>query len=126
MSVDTEIKMLYALQNYIMTMGEEMTLDQIETVRGITLDLVKAKGLKNKIQRELRLDATSVREFVQQIFEIIAGRIRGPEAKNLMNDILNQVIIPFRNKDRIHSGEIDPDQMKNSFLKKVEAAIPVE
>jgi hypothetical protein len=118
-SVDTEIKLLYALQTYVMSIGPELTLDQIEILRGLATDLLKAKALKNKIQRELRLDATSVKEFVNQIFNIISARVRGPEAKNIMNDILNEVIIPFRTQDRIRPGEMDPAEMRQRISKKV-------
>lgn len=112
LNVDHEIKILYALQQLLLVSKQGdpeviLTADKIEQIQKLTMDLVKTKAIKNKIQREMRLDTKAVDEFVNQIFGIIENHIIGPEAKAIFSDIINNVIVPFRSRDRITGGSID-------------------
>jgi hypothetical protein len=109
LDVDHEIKTLYALQQYIMTSPgseQELSRPDIELLQELTMNIVKSKSIKNKIQREMRLDATSVKEFVSQVFNIIGKHVHGAELRNILTDIQNDVLVPFRNRDRIVGGDI--------------------
>lgn len=121
LNVDHEIKFLYALQQYVLTMGEtsQLSLPQIELLRDFTNDLVKTKAIKNKIQKEIRLDHSTVRDFVKSIFDIIVQRVQGAEAQNILQDIYNQVIVPYQNNDKISGSGFD---MKEQIQKTIDKA----
>lgn len=116
--LENEIKILYALQQYVMsnTIDGVLNLDQIDIIRKITSDLVKTKAIKHKIQREMKLDNTTVKEFVNQIFKTISENIKGPESKRLMTEILNKVIIPFQNTDRIGKSDVLGEEKVHRYL----------
>lgn len=109
-SLDPEIQMLYTLQNYILTMERDervhLSIEEIQMLQSLTSDIIKAKTVKAKIQRELKMDSTSIKEFIDQIFGLIAQRVDPAKAKLLFADILNQVIVPFQNKDRIAGDKV--------------------
>lgn len=121
LNVDHEIKFLYALQLMLSTMsadGENLSLDVLEQLQSLTMDIVKTKAIKNKIQREMRLDASSVKEFVEQIFKIVARRVPKNEAQNIFTDIMNDVIIPYRNQAKISGSNFDLKEKMLSVVAK--------
>jgi hypothetical protein len=120
LNVDHEIKFLYTLQQYVLTMSGELNLTQIETLQDMTMDIVKAKSIKNKIQKEMRLDASAVKDFVKNIFDIIIQSVPGPEAQRILNDVMNKVIVPYKNKQRITNAHYDFEETIQKTLKKVE------
>jgi hypothetical protein len=110
LNVDHEIKFFYTLQLMLTTMspdGINLPIEVIEKLQSLTMDIVKTKAIKNKIQREMRLDASSIKEFIEQIFKIIVQRVPKPEAQNILQDIMNEVIVPYRNQARISGSTID-------------------
>lgn len=120
LNVDHEIKFLYTLQLMLTSMssdGVNLPLEVIEKLQSLTMDIVKTKAIKNKIQREMRLDATSIKEFVGQIFKIITQRVPKNEAQNILTDIMNEVIIPYRNQARISGSSLD---LKDQITKVIE------
>lgn len=120
LNVDHEIKFLYALQQYVLTMSPEMNLTQIETLQDMTMDIVKTKAVKNKIQKEMRLDASAVKDFVKNIFDIIVQTVPGSDAQRILNDIMNKVIVPYKNKQRITNARYDFEETIQKTLKKVD------
>lgn len=118
MPLELDIKLLYALQQYTMSRGIEgqLGLDQIDLVRKITGDILKAKTIKHKIQREMKLDNTTVKEFVNQIFKTISENVQGPEAKRLMEDIMNKVIVPFQSTDRLSDKDFTSEAQVHRYL----------
>jgi len=120
LNVDHEIKFLYALQQYFLTSSDDdkITVQMVEILREITMDIVKTKAIKNKIQKEVRLDASTVRDFVKNIMDIIVKRIPGAEAQNILQDIYNNVIIPYKNTDKISSSRFDYKEEIERLVKK--------
>ncbi|MFW9949859.1 MAG: hypothetical protein ACFFKA_07025, partial [Candidatus Thorarchaeota archaeon] len=120
LNVDHEIKFLYALQQYLMTLGESnaLSIATIELLRDLTIDIVKTKAIKNKIQKEVRLDHSTVKDFVKSIFDIIVQRVQGAEAQNILQDIYNKVIVPYQNNDKITKSNFDfKDQIDKTLRK---------
>lgn len=109
LNVDHEIKFLYALQqNLLLTVDAELIPPQVvEELRELTMDIVKTKAVKNKIQKEVRLDASTVRDFVKNIMDIIVRRVPGAESQNILQDIYNNVIVPYKNSDKISGARFD-------------------
>lgn len=120
-SLDPEIKMLTALYQFVLTRprdSEDMDVEEIDTIREIIKDLVKTKALRNKIQREMRLDASSVKEFVHQIFSVISYAVNPAVAKKIMEDINNKVLVPFMSKDRIIGKDMNFETKAAETIKK--------
>lgn len=120
LNVDHEIKFLYALQQYLLITSENNVIlpQTIEALRELTMDIVKTKAVKNKIQKEVRLDASTVRDFVKNIMDIIVRRVPGAEAQNILQDIYNKVIVPYKNTDKISSSRFDFKEEVEKTLKK--------
>lgn len=120
LSVDHEIKFLYALQQYLLVTSEEDRIlpQTIEVLQDITMNIVKTKAIKNKIQKEVRLDASTVRDFVKSIMDIIVRRVPGSEAQNILQDIFNNVIVPYKNSDKISSSRFDFKEEIDKTLRK--------
>lgn len=125
LNVDHEIKFLYAIQQYILTSSDSGMLSsaQLEALQNITMDIVKTKSIKNKIQKQLKLDASSVKEFVKNIFEIIVQRVPGAEAQNILRDIYNNVIVPYRNSDKITGSKFDFKAEIDKTIKNAESNV---
>jgi hypothetical protein len=109
LNVDHEIKFLYALQqNLLLTIQDPLIPPALVVeLRELTMDIVKTKAIKNKIQKEVRLDSSTVRDFVKNIMDIIVKRVPGAEAQNIMQDIFNNVIVPYKNSDKISNSRFD-------------------
>lgn len=112
-SIDDDIKFLYALQAYFLEKkgqnadGKEVDLssDNIELALKITDSIIKAKEKRVKIKKEIVLDATTVRAFIDQIFRIIMANTNKAHSRRILTEILDGVIMPFKQSGRI-SGDL--------------------
>jgi hypothetical protein len=109
-SLEPEIRILSALLNYVLTFPEEsdreeLTIEEIETAQGLVKELVKAKALRQKLMREIQLDYKNVKVFIDQIFSIIMNSVDGPQARNIIQDIYNKVIVPYRNSSKLTGSD---------------------
>jgi len=121
LNVDHEIKFLYALQQYVLTMATDLNLQQVDALQELTMNIVKTKSIKNKIQKEMRLDASAVKDFVKNIFDIVVQTVPGPEAQRILNDIMNKVIVPYKNKQRITNARYDFEETIKKTLEKAKS-----
>jgi len=107
-NLDHDIQLLYTLQQYLMTRFQDeayvLTLEEIRVISDLTKEIVKTKAIKYKLKRELQLDNNTVKEFVNQIFTVIVDYIPGPQSQKILEDIMNKVIVPFKNRDQITSS----------------------
>jgi len=126
--VDDEIRLLYAMQGYIMTRTRKMldedgneteegylSGDDIELIMKLTDKILKAKDLRVKLNKELVLDTASVKSFVNQIFKIIGEQVSESIARSIMMDIMEEVIVPFKTKGRIRGTELHFDEEKGEI-----------
>lgn len=112
-SIDDDIKFLYALKAYFLekkghnSEGKEVDLssDNIELLLKITDTIIKAKEKRVKIKKEIVLDATTVRAFIDQIFRIIVANTNQAHSRRILTEILDGVITPFKQSGRI-SGDL--------------------
>ena len=127
-SVDEDIRLLYSLQSYIFTRrkiedkeGDEtedgyLKADDVELLMKLTGQILKAKDLRAKLNKELQLDTQTVKSFVNQIFKIIATEAAQGTADRIMREIVEGVIVPFKTKGRIKGPDLlyDPDSREIS------------
>lgn len=118
-SVDPEIIKLESLIQYIMTSpreeGEEISIEEISLIKDLVKEIVKAKVTRVKILREMRIDTTLIKDFVNNVFKVVLLHTSGPVARKIYNDILNTVLVPFKNRDRFN-----PSELTNSADEKLE------
>jgi|SRR5690606_16432506 len=122
--LDPEIKILSALLNYILTLPEdsertELSLEEIETAKGLLKEIIKAKTLRQKMLREIQLDYKHVKEFVGQIFSVIVHDLDPVQARNLMSDIYNKVIVPFQKTSQLSTSDYSLKQKISEVVSKV-------
>jgi hypothetical protein len=112
-SVDDDIKALYALQTYILSRRRDenndgyITNQDIDLVMKLTDKIFKAKELRVKLNKEVSLDTTTVKAFVDQIFKIIMANAAKNVGKRILTEILDEVIVPFKTQGRIVGAEFD-------------------
>jgi len=132
-SIDDDIKFLYALKAYFLEKrgrnadGKEIDLssDNIELALKITDTIIKAKEKRVKIKKEIVLDATTVRAFIDQIFRVIVANTNQAHSRRILTEILDGVILPFKQSGRI-SGDIGFTNNTRKIAKDVGAEIDDE
>lgn len=109
LNVDHEIKFMTALRDYLLTIEENgvLTMDQIDRLHEHTMNIVKAKAIKNKIQKEMRLDVSTIKEFISQVFTIISQHVPTSQSQRIFRDVVNRVLVPFKNTDKFSGGQAD-------------------
>ena len=118
-SVDDDIRMMYVLKQYLLqghhlrvnapTEGKgrkkagehQLSLETIDMILKITKEIVSTKKLRHQLEREVKLDMSTVQTFVDQIFKVLAAEAPRPIAKKLMVSILEDVITPLQTAGRI-------------------------
>ena len=118
-NVDDDIKNLYALQAVVLSSrkasedGEDGVLysKDIDLLMSITDKILKAKALRVKLNKEMSLDITTIKLFVNQIFKIIVAETAETVSRRILTAIVDGVIVPFRTQGRIKGGafEYDPE-----------------
>ncbi len=114
-SVDEDIKGMYALVTYVMQRRRDtenpeegfLTNQDIDLVMKITDKIIKAKELRPKLKKEVSLDTTTVKAFVDQIFKIIMQNAAKNVGKRILTEIMDEVIVPFKTQGRIVGKEFD-------------------
>jgi len=113
--VDEDIRMLYALQSYFLESKskpdkdgkeKELSYDDIELSLKIINSIISAKEKRVKLKKEVVLDASTVKVFVDQVFKIIVGNTNQAHSRRILTEILDNVIMPFKHSGRI-AGQID-------------------
>ncbi len=121
--VDDEIRLLYALQGYLMSRAKPLvdeegnkteegylSSDNIELLMKLSDKILKAKDLRVRLNKELVLDTASVKSFVNQIFKIISEQASEAIARGIMVDIMEEVIVPFKTKGRMRGADLTFDE----------------
>jgi len=109
--LDNEIKMLYTLQQHLLESGvvkrdgqrKEVDYDSI-TIRQLLLinkQLIAAKEVRQKLEREIRLDVMTIRELLVQIVEQVKIYVPEHLTRKVLGAIMNNVIVPHREKKKI-------------------------
>lgn len=132
-SIDDDIKFLYGLQAYFIEkkgLGKdgkesELSSDNIELILKISKEIIAAKEKRVKIKKEVVLDATTVRAFIDQIFKIIVANTNQAHSRRILTEIMDGVIVPFKDSGRI-SGELDFTNGTKKIANQVGAAINPE
>ena len=114
-SVDDDIRALYALQTYVLSRRRDpdnedegyITNHDIDLVMKLTDKIMKAKEIRVKLNKEVSLDTTTVKAFVDQIFKIILANAAKNVGKRILSEILEEVIVPFKTQGRIVGEEFD-------------------
>tara|TARA_R110000851_G_scaffold73733_9_gene162645 strand:- start:138 stop:890 length:753 start_codon:yes stop_codon:yes gene_type:complete len=122
-SVDEDIKGLYALVSYVMQRRRDVenpeegyiTNQDIELVLKLTDKIIKAKELRPKLKKEVSLDTTTVKAFVDQIFKIIMQNAAKNVGKRILTEILDEVIVPFKTQGRIVGKDFDYQKQVDVF-----------
>lgn len=124
-SVDDDIKSLYALQSYVLARRRDeegegvLNNHDIDLIIKLTDKIMKAKELRPKLKREVSLDTTTVKAFVDQIFKIIMANAAKNVGKRILTEILDDVIVPFKTQGRIVGSEFDYSESSKKMLEEV-------
>jgi len=117
--VDDDIKILYALQSFILSRDPLTNLD-IDLVLKVSEKIFKAKELKKKLDKEVKLDTKTVKEFVNQIFSLIISNASQNVAKRIMTDILDKVVIPFNTEGRVKGNDFSVNAEYEEVVEQLE------
>jgi hypothetical protein len=113
--VDDDIRALYAIQSYIFSRRTDsedpekgyLTNSDIELMIKVTDRIFKAKELRPKLKREVSLDTTSVKAFVDQVFKIVMSNAAQNVGRRILQEIMDDVIVPFKTQGRIVGEEFE-------------------
>ena len=64
-------------------------------------------NVRPKLKKEVSLDTTTVKAFVDQIFKIIMQNAAKNVGKRILTEIMDEVIVPFKTQGRIVGKEFD-------------------
>jgi len=127
--VDDEIRLLYTLQAYVL--GKRRTVDKesdkatddgvlftsdIELLMKLASQIIKAKDVRAKLNKELVLDTKTVKAFVNQIFKIISEETSEPVGRRIMTEIVQGVIVPYKTKGRLKGPSLDFDEESGEIV----------
>lgn len=133
--VDEDIKGLYALILYLMNRrkkepekgeGKEepeegfLVTTDIDLILKITDKIFKAKDLRLKLNKELTLDMTTISAFVDQMFKVIMANTGEKVGKVLLDTILKEVILPFKEQGKIKGDGLIFDAKTKELWKEIE------
>lgn len=131
-TVDEDIKALYGLLQYQLSKRQKyqnkenqdeeeifLSNSELDLALKIMDKILKAKDLKLKLSRELTLDTSTIKQFVNQIFQVATQKLPEHHAKMLLNAFLEEVIIPFQTKGRIRGSDFQYDPQSGKLLKEV-------
>jgi|TARA_Y100000310_G_scaffold338690_1_gene429125 hypothetical protein len=113
--VDEDIRALYAIQTYVLARRRDtenpedgyLTNRDIELLIKITDRIFKAKELRPKLKREISLDTTTVKAFVDQVFKIVMSNAAQNVGRRILQEIVDEVIVPFKTQGRIVGDEFE-------------------
>ncbi len=135
-AIDEDIRMLYVLvqntldRNSIHVLNpdtgeQELTFSMgshdTELVMKLLDKVIKAKQMKAQLHKELAMDSTMVKAFIDQIFKIIVTSVAPQQSRRVMEEILEKVIVPYRTKNRIKGAEFQYEPSAADMAGKAEA-----
>lgn len=122
--VDDEIKLQINLINKILEGAKvtdkdgnekerKLNNDEIKNISTLAKQIVSSKEVRHKIEKQIKLDVTNVREFTIQVLKVVKKNVPDHQAKKVMEGIL-QIIGEFRETKRIE-GLDNMDNMAQSI-----------
>jgi len=134
--VDGDIQGLYGMLLYVLNRKREtidekkdgkeaeevgtLSSDDIELILKITDKIFKAKELRLKLNKELTLDMTTIKSFIDQMFKVILANAGAAVGKRLLAAILEEVIVPFKTQGRIKGEGFEYDLKEGKLFKEIE------
>jgi len=100
-----EIQMLYSLIATVQHNKSILLPSDMDLIRKILGDLVKAKEVKSKIEKEVKFEVEGIKSFVNQVFSVIVAQLDAATARRVMNMIMEKVIMPLEATDKL-SGDV--------------------
>ena len=131
-TVDEDLRALYGLQSYLLNRRKILDADGNKTEDGfltpgdielflkITDKIFKGKELRMKLKKEITLDTETVKAFINQIFPIILKNAPGTSGKQILQQILDNVIIPFKTQGRIVGNDFEFEPLAPALKDKLE------
>lgn len=132
--VDEDIRILYAMQAYVLSrrrMKKEGDLEEggepegflfnedIDLIMKLTDRIVKAKGLRLKLKKEISIDDSTIKIFMDQVFRVILASAAKGVSKRIIQQILEEVIMPFKTQGRIVGHEFEYETSADAVAKEV-------
>lgn len=110
--IDNDIKYQYALLAQVLHREDgdnrQVTSKEIDQASKIGTRIVEMKKARHTLEREAKLDITSVKEFITQFFGILEGYVQGHVLRSVFNDIMERVVMPSSTQRRIvDASEVD-------------------
>lgn len=86
-------------------LDRRLTIAEKDHALRILRFISEAKRNKSTMEKEVKLDITTVKDFVVQIFKVIEQTVQGHKAADVMNAILSQVLLPLKAQKKIADAE---------------------
>lgn len=108
--------------------GDPFTREDIKFLKDLNVDMIRSKEAAARIKGSMKLDALTVRQFIDQLFTFLFSRLSSKfneaELRKLILDLSDEVFAPMAATSMI-TGKIPilqklPDELKN--LKEIEVA----
>ncbi|NHJ46158.1 MAG: hypothetical protein FK733_00085 [Asgard group archaeon] len=108
--LDGDIKVLYALLQFIMTgtgtddNNRVLSKEGVKTATQIIQKIIDAKKTKHDLRKTMSIDVKMIRAFLNQVLGIIRRNVDEATSNRIFTEILQQVVFPMQRKELI-SGE---------------------
>jgi hypothetical protein len=104
----------------VLRRGDDFTKDDIKFLKELNLDMIRSKESAARIKGSMKLDALTVKQFVDQLLPFLLNRlvklIGREEAFTLVQDMNEEVFVPMTAQSLI-SGDMEPfKQIPNSIV----------
>ena len=124
--IDPDIRILYALLGCIVGKGlnDEDTISprNISQATKIIDKIVKAKYLRKQLEKETKLDVTTVSLFVREIFDIIKKFTPEMTAQQILTNVLEKVIKPYKEQNKIVTNA--EYEIEDAVIKEFKEIVP--
>jgi len=93
--INADIIMLYALVGTLQDNRTVITVSDIEQIRKIIREIGKMKEIRGRLDRDMKLEVNTVRDFINRVFSIITGCLDKTSARRVMTQIMEKVVLPL-------------------------------
>lgn len=139
--VEPDIRTLYGVIDFVMRGGTKnlteeeresgdwsLNHDDVKQLISLYRQVVEAKKAAFVMQKEVKLDATTIKALVGQIMSVVFDNVDASTARKIGGKILDNVVMPFRAQGKIGGDQEEYHEMGRAFAKSIanDNGIPVE
>jgi len=121
-SLDNDIRLLYALLANVLHReeGDDRPLNakELDSARRTINSIAELKRIRHTIEKEVKLDITTVKEFVKEIFKVLEHHVQGHQLRMIFNSIMQDIILPLSARNRVadaNAVDVDFSEITDKF-----------